>query len=199
MIIISKVAHRVVYISLNIIIGAMVTMLVSCNSNAEPYVTTHPNDTVQIPATSEPPLDSYPVPTITSPSSIESINSYPDPVTPPPSQVGDAYPPTKATEVLGTLLMINKPITLDDTVVTGVGPPGLQVYILNITFMGEMMGAGTIEQDGTFTIHISELLVDTRIGLTADITTIDENIQPGENAVSIPQVGYFYDSYVIHK
>ena len=117
------------------------------------------------------------------------------------SEPVEAYPVRTINES-ATLLAFDKPVLSVNTVVTGVGPPNLYIYILNITFMGEELGSGVIDEDGVFAITLSELPMGVRIGLSSDINTIgltEEDIQPGENAISIPQVGYFYDSYVIRE
>lgn len=121
---------------------------------------------------------------------------------PPPRIVNTpviAYPAPGET-ASGTLLALDKPISEGDTVVTGVGPPTLAVYLLNITFMGEQLGAAVIGEDGTFSIEVNPLPAGIRVGLTADVASSSlnpEDIRPGEDQISVPQVGYFYDSYVI--
>jgi hypothetical protein len=57
-----------------------------------------------------------------------------------------------------------------------------------------------VNEDGTFTVPVAPLPAGIRIGLTADVETIGltlEDIQPGEGEISVPQAGYFYDSYVM--
>jgi hypothetical protein len=45
---------------------------------------------------------------------------------------------------------------------------------------------------------VPPLPADTRIGLTtADADLVEEGIRPGEGAISVPQVGYFYDSVMV--
>jgi len=203
----SKNFRRMVGICLNpILIGIVIIVLVGCSTTADRYdpnLVTNETDNRQSDnymgvVTSTGQYDSYPTAITTS--STESISSYPVPTASHSLPENAPYPsPTIAT---GILLALDKPIVINDGVVTGVGPPGLQVHILNITFMGDLMGSGIIEQDGTFTITVPELLVGTRIGLAADVMTIglqEEDIEPGENTISVPQVGYFYDSYVIRE
>ena len=203
MIIRSKCPHHIIRICLNILItGVVAALFVGCNSSDESHNLSMPqpaDDTEAVTVTES--HDSYPIPS--EPSAIVQVDSYPYPVPTLLSQENLAYPdPANSTIATGTLLALNKPVTLNDVIVTGVGPPGLQVYILNITLMGEPLGSGVIEQDGTFTIAISEVSAGARIGLIADVSTIslgDGDVQPGENAVLVPQVGYFYDSYVIRE
>lgn len=136
-------------------------------------------------------------PTATTEGSTPADQSYP-----PPSTVeipAVPYPAPGETEA-GTLLALDKPLSPGDTEVTGVGPPGLTVFLLNITFMGEQLGSAVIGQDGTFSIAVNPLEPGVRIGLTADIAASSlnpEDVRPGEDQISVPQVGYFYDSFVI--
>lgn len=127
-------------------------------------------------------------------------NGYPseDTYTPPTLPSNEAYPaPTQST---GVLLSLNKPVRANDTIISGVGPAGLEIVIQNITMMGEVVGYGTIQGDGTFSVQVPSLDSNVRIGLAADIElqglTLQE-IQPGNDAISVPMVGYFYDSTVV--
>ena len=127
-------------------------------------------------------------------------DAYPPPAA--TSSQAEAYPAPDAFNENAVLLALDKPILPGDTVVTGVGPPSLTVYLLNITFMGEELGAGTIGKTGTFIINVAEIPSGIRIGLTADIATIgltEEDIRPGDETLGVPQVGFFYDSYVIRE
>jgi hypothetical protein len=112
----------------------------------------------------------------------------------------DAYPPTE--EPTGILFALDKPIAAGAESVSGVGPPDLTVYILNVTFMGEQMGTAVIGDDGRFSVPVDPIQPGIRIGLTADVTTIgltEEDILPGDGEIGVPQVGYFYDSFVISQ
>lgn len=111
----------------------------------------------------------------------------------------DAYPaPTAHT---GILLALNKPIKPNDTEVSGVGPPGLPINIVNITLMGEQLGAGVVGNDGTFSIPVS-LQSNIRVGINANIEAFgltSEEIKPGDDAMNVPLVGYFFDTVVVSQ
>ena len=112
--------------------------------------------------------------------------------------VTDPYPAPGDED--GVLLAINQPINAGDTMIHGVGPAGLPIIILNITFVGEQLGAGVIDEDGTFSIPVVPIPEGVRIGVTADSDVTDSlevEILPGEGEISVPRVGYFYDSVVI--
>ena len=67
--------------------------------------------------------------------------------------------------------------------------------------MGEQIGAGTIDEDGTFSIPVT-LQSDIRIGLNADVESFGlnpEDIQLGSDAMTVPLVGFFYDTARIQE
>jgi hypothetical protein len=100
----------------------------------------------------------------------------------------------------GIPIGLNKPISVGDTSITGYGPVGLPVQIINITFMGEQLGAGVVGADGTFSIPVTPISNGIRIGLLANLDSIQltsNDVLPGDEAINIPQVGYFIDSSVI--
>ncbi len=88
---------------------------------------------------------------------------------------------------------------MGDTIIRGVGPAGLEVKIINVTFMGEEMATTTVESDGTFEVEVPAWEAGVRIGLTADIegTDLEERIIPGEGAMGVPQVGVYFDTIVL--
>lgn len=109
-----------------------------------------------------------------------------------------AYPGPD-TEPVKPLLALDKPLRTGDTRVTGVGLPGLTVELINITFMGEQLGTGVVGSDATFEIALDPLPGGIRIGLSADIESLNltlDDFQLTEGTISMPQVGYFFDSAV---
>ncbi|MGH2537432.1 MAG: hypothetical protein ACRDHL_08575 [Candidatus Promineifilaceae bacterium] len=135
-------------------------------------------------------------PTLQPDPSLTSAGAYPPPSRAP--QEPAAYPPPS--EASGTLLAFDRPIEASDIEVSGVGPPGLIVYVVNSTFMGEELGSGVVGDDGTFSIQVAPLPAGIRIGLSADLEAsgIDESeVRPGEGAIQVPQVGNFFDSVVL--
>ena len=139
--------------------------------------------------------DGYPAPTQTTfqdqgyprPSpEVISIDSYPDPTV----------------DLDGSLLALNKPIHPRDGVITGVGVPGLTIFIINVTSMGEPLGSGVIDEDGAFSVDVGDIESGVQIGLAADIEgfgLLSDDIIPGDGEISIPQVGYFFDTVVVRE
>lgn len=125
----------------------------------------------------------YPPPTRVAPT---PMSSYPDPEVESEPENGVAF-------------AFDRPIRAGDTVIHGVGPAGLQISIVNVTFMAEEIATTTVGDDGRFEVTVPALEPGIRIGLTADIEGRDlaERIIPGEGEIGMPQVGYFFDSIVI--
>jgi hypothetical protein len=100
---------------------------------------------------------------------------------------------------------IDKPVLEGATEITGKGTPGVPVIIYDVTFMGEVLGQGTIQSDGTFKILVPTLEKGHRIGLgIADLAGTKwkaEDFQnPGYNgdeARLIPMVGFFFDTAMV--
>lgn len=137
--------------------------------------------------------EAYPAATDSRPPSSEA---YPAPGVV-PEQI-EAYP--SQTTATGILLALDKPIKAGNTTVTGVGPPGMAVSLVNITFMGTGLGSTLIGDDGTFSIQVSPLEANIRVGLSADPASAgltESDIQLGEGAISVPQVGFFFDSALV--
>lgn len=174
-------------------------IVVGCGPANETEPTATPTDTSEELAPSPEATASDAYPAQNTPESAPAVDdAYPPPS--PTAIVQGAYPAPTPERQDGILLALDKPIQAGDTTISGVGPPNLPVYILNVTFMGEEMGSGVIGEDGTFSIAVDPVPTGIRLGLTATIEEIglmENDVRPGDNAINIPQVGYFYDSFVI--
>lgn len=137
---------------------------------------------------------------LTSDSSTENdLTSDVYPAPQPTLKVIDTYP-VESDDSNKILLAMDKPISTSDSEITGVGPAGLNVSIVNITFMGEFLGSGVIEEDGTFAIEVENLQSGIRIGLAADVSSqglSEDDIKLGDGAISVPQIGNFFDSAIL--
>jgi len=129
-----------------------------------------------------------------------STNAYPSAAVNDPQTQTEAYPSSEDPNQPDILLALDGPIRANDTVISGVGPSGLVVYLLDVTFMGEPLGSAVVSEQGTFKVETDPLPAGIRVGLTADVTEIgltEADIKPGGGEISIPRVGYFYDSIVV--
>lgn len=100
---------------------------------------------------------------------------------------------------------IERPVDAGSTVIRGAGPAGVPIIIISVTFMGEVLGEGVIDEDGTFEIAVPELEAGNWVGVAlADLAGSDfafEDFYPtgfyGEGAAQVPQVGFVYDSVTV--
>lgn len=126
---------------------------------------------------------------------------------PPPPLPTVAYPaPGEAPTQDPSIIKFNldKPIYAGDTVISGTGPAGVPIAILDITFMGEVLGQTVIKDDGTFSIEVSPLEAAHRVGIILGVlegtewseTDFDERYF-GDQALNVPLVGFFYDTALV--
>ena len=88
---------------------------------------------------------------------------------------------------------------------TGRGPAGVPIGLLNITFMGTMLGQTTIGEDGTFAFTVEPLEAGHRIGIVLGILDgtqwtpeyFQNSAFYGDEARSVPLVGFFYDTALV--
>ncbi len=183
-----------------VIFSIIVLVLSGCGpSEATPTVSDESDETpISYPAPEigqDKVQDGYPAPIQTA----VQEQGYPPP--PPEVIIQDSYPDPTA-DLDGSLLALNKPIHPRDGVISGLGVPGLIIFIINVTSMGEPLGSVVIDEDGTFSVDVGDLETGIQIGLTADIEGFglsSDDIIPGPGEISIPQVGYFYDTVVVRE
>lgn len=154
------------------------------------------SDGYPAPSTVQENEEAYPAPSPTAPTA-QGDEPYPPPTPVMPTPV-TSYPDPEPTPEDGIPFAFERPIETGDTVIRGVGPAGLEISIINVTFMGEEIATTRVGDDGQFEVEVPALEAGVRIGLTADIegTDLEEQIIPGEGARSVPQVGYFFDTIV---
>lgn len=187
------------YRVLGVIVIAVFFTVVGCNQQPVPEIETIDTPPTSVPAvlaTSIPAVveDAYPAPA-TEPTM--ATGSYPAPAN--TLQVAESYPaPGEIKD--GILFAINTPLRAGGTEVTGVGPSGVTVFLVNVTLMGEPLGSTTIGNDGTFRIVVPPLSANIQVGLAADLEAagIDlDSIIPGEGARAVPLVGYYFDTALV--
>lgn len=120
------------------------------------------------------------------------------------AEAGDsdsAYPPPLATDK--PPFQLDLPLTAGHTTVSGQAPEALPLAIVDISFGGTILGTGSSDEDGRFSITVTPLPAGHRIGVTitefeSGITfeQIAEQYFPyrGEGFINVPNVGIFYDS-----
>ena len=123
--------------------------------------------------------------------------------TSPLSQPIPAASPLPASNVVA--FQLERPLTAGASTVRGSGPAGVPVYIADVTFMGEVLGTGTIGTDGKFAITVRPLEASHRVGLALG-EMAGTQFKPeqfytpefqGPESMQIPQVGFFVDTFMV--
>jgi hypothetical protein len=125
----------------------------------------------------------------------------PDSAYPAPSAVqgADGYP---APLPQGPKFTIDTPVRVSDAQVTGKGPAGVPVKLINVARSSEVIGETTIGSDGVFTVKVaSKLIAGDRIALmlgnTAGTKFDQKDFLSGPGYQDYPLVGILFASTVV--
>ncbi|HEU5102935.1 MAG TPA: Ig-like domain-containing protein [Roseiflexaceae bacterium] len=122
--------------------------------------------------------------------------AYPAPATP---QTADGYP---APAEQGPEFTFNLPVRASDAQVTGKGPAGVPIKLVNVARSGEVIGETTIGSDGAFSVSLpSKLTAGDRVALMLG-NTAGTNIDPndfisGPGYQDYPLIGILLASTVV--
>ena len=165
-------------------------LLVACDQTSTPKpVATQPvqGGSTQQPASGATATGAYPAP---------------DSAYPAPQGVGGYPPPSPLTLAQGPQFTLNTPVRASDAQVTGKGPAGVPVKLVNVARSGELIGETTIGNDGAFTVKVSaKLIAGDRIALmlgnTAGTKFNPNDFISGPGYEDRPLVGVIFVSTVI--
>lgn len=124
------------------------------------------------------------------------------------SPLGTAQSPLPAPSTSAVPFQLDKPIAAGATRVTGSGPAGVPIMLSDITFGGPILAMGTIDQDGRFELELGEPLeARHRIGIAlGNLTGTGWQLEDfsdrgfhGDEALSVPQIGFFFDTCMIRE
>ena len=119
------------------------------------------------------------------------------PLSPPASPIKT---PTSDSASTVTSFNIDEPLVPGDTRVSGVGPAGMEIAIVDVTLVNREIGTGTVDQDGTFDIEVSPPLSGGhRIGITIFVTLSEAEAQQiaGDGARFMGKEGWVYESAIV--
>jgi hypothetical protein len=124
----------------------------------------------------------------------------PTSLSPSPSPLASPLPVSHAVP-----FKLDRPIVAGTDTVRGTGPAGVPIWIGDVTFMGEVLGQGTIGSDGKFAIKVQPLEAGHRIGLgLAELAGTQWKPEDfylagfyGPDAMQVPQVGFFHDTVMV--
>ena len=127
---------------------------------------------------------------------------------PSPTAVPDVYPPPpEASEVFEEpRFRFDLPVAPGSTTISGEAPPGLSLAIADVTFNGAVLGIGSSDGNGRFTINVQPLPEGHRIGITfAELeqgktyAEMSEEYYPhrGDGFMNLPNVGIFLETLLV--
>jgi hypothetical protein len=129
---------------------------------------------------------SYPAPSST------LNNTYP-----PPQQELEGYPVSTVVDE-SKRFIIEEPLKAGDTEITGTGPTNIPIKVINISLVGEALGSGVIDNDGTFHISLSSPLeVNHVIGLQLGDQSLEPSFLDGPDYTNIPMIGLVLTQAVV--
>ncbi|MBN1668643.1 MAG: hypothetical protein JW862_16235 [Anaerolineales bacterium] len=149
--------------------------------------------------TSAPADDVYPAPKVT----ITASDTYPAPVE---MQQYDPYPePASSDDSLR--FMIDKPVLVGATEVTGRGPAGVPIMLVDVTLAGEPIALSVIASDGTFRFTVPAQEANHRIGIALGNlsgtgwteTDFQDPKYNGDQARTVPTIGFFFDTALVRE
>ena len=122
------------------------------------------------------------------------------PLSPVASPISDSPQPSPSPA--GVRFNLDEPVVAEAMRVSGQGPSGIPLQVVDVTAGGEVLGSGRINSNGQFAIKLGKPIPATHvIGIQLG-TAKDPDTWPGlwemrgDGARAIPQVGDFFDSAV---
>jgi len=142
------------------------------------------------------------------PSATESpLPSPPSPVVTPAL----AESPLQTPEIPGPAFAIDRPLEGSGNRITGQGPAGVPIVVVDVTLTGQKLGEGFIDEKGHFDIKLSKPLEPGhRIGLMAGATQsmsqdeVQNYLQQlrrwkGKGARNLPFIGMLFDTALVEQ
>lgn len=117
---------------------------------------------------------------------------------PPPSEVAEAFREPR--------FRFDLPLEAGATTVSGQAPPDTALAIADITFNGATLGSGRSDSNGRFSISVSPLPADHRIGITVaelqpgqSISDMSAAYYPhrGDGFMNLPNIGVFFETALV--
>ncbi len=149
------------------------------------------------------PSSSLEIPAYPSPDQMDASNtSYPRPENAPSSLLAYPAPGDTGKVDADIRFIIDTPVYAGATSISGTGLDGTQIQVVDISTAGSVLGSGVVGKDNRFSIQLASPLEANRsIGIELIIpretqTWADLWELRGDNARSIPGMGYYIDTVV---
>jgi hypothetical protein len=139
---------------------------------------------------------------VTTPVVGTATSGYPAPAEAYPAPAAGGYPAPASTLQPGPDFTLNTPVKSADAEVSGSGPPGVPIKLIDISSGGETIAENTIGSDGTFKFDVSgKLVAGNSIALklgSVEGTGLDPNrFLSGPGYSDMPFVGTIFDSTIV--
>jgi hypothetical protein len=116
-----------------------------------------------------------------------------------------AYPVSSTPIPNAVQFEFDRPVKGGATIITGNAPKGVVINIANATLMGDPLGSAVVGDDNRFSVNVSPLLANIRIGIeVADAGSSGYLIEDFYNSAfwgpewkNLPQVGYYLDTTLV--
>lgn len=154
------------------------------NNTGQPTQITDPNPVEN--STDNDPQDGYPIP--------GSDNRYPVEENNP---MESAYPNLDPGREYGPSFTIDEPVDPNSTTVTGTGPAGVPIKLVDITTMGEELALTTVDENGNFSFSLDKPLTSGHaVGLMiGDLSDTDFNYDEftySDEYIDKPMIGTLF-------
>ncbi len=162
----------------------MLMLLAACSTAPEPpQATTGPaNSQTSAPTSPQPRV--YPGPAGT---------PAPYPAATKPPIVSSGYPPPTVSPVQGPAFQITTPVRAADTKITGTGPAGIEVRVVDLTQSGVLLGTTKIKSDGTFEATLTApLMPGNRVALMLGLAEDRSKFLSGPGYQDYPLIGIVF-------
>jgi len=123
----------------------------------------------------------------------DNSTGYPAPIIP-------AYPGPQVTIDESRRFTISEPLVAGDTTITGKGPANIPIKVINVSYVGELLGSGQTDSNGTFTIALSKPLeVQHVIALQLNDQSLEADFRnnPGPDYTDFPMVGLLLTTVIV--
>ncbi len=142
------------------------------------------------------------------PSATKSPLQYPSS---PVATSASVQSPIHTPEIPGPAFAIDRPLEGGGNRITGQGPAGIPIVVVDVTLTGQKLGEGFIDEEGYFDIELSKPLEPGhRVGLMAGATESMSQAEAqnylqqlrrwkGEGARNLPFIGMLFDTALVEE
>lgn len=116
------------------------------------------------------------------------------------NQSSDSYPVPQVTFDESRRFTFTTPIKAGDTQVSGTGPANIPIKVVNVGYLGELLGSGQTDANGNFVIELSNPLngQDT-IAIQLNDASLESDFRsnPGPGYTDFPMVGLLLATAIV--